>query len=194
MNNKLVALAATLCLGFCTSALAADPAGMSRDAYQAAKDKIEAQHKTERKACDALKANVKDLCQAEAKGKEKVAKAELDAQYKPGPRADEKVKLAKADADYDVAKEKCDDLQGNAKDVCKKDAKAAHASAKGQAKTAAAASEKGRTSAAAADERKDAAKDTADAQYAAAKERCDPMKGDAKDKCVAAAKKKFNKS
>ena len=33
--------------------------------------------------------------------------------------------MAKADATYEVAKERCDDLSGNAKDVCKKDAKAA---------------------------------------------------------------------
>jgi hypothetical protein len=35
---------------------------------------------------------------------------------------------------YDVAKEKCDDLSGNAKDVCVKDAKAAQAKAKAEAK------------------------------------------------------------
>ena len=33
--------------------------------------------------------------------------------------------MKKADAEYDVAKERCDDLAGNAKDVCQKDAKAA---------------------------------------------------------------------
>jgi hypothetical protein len=43
--------------------------------------------------------------------------------------------MAKAEADYDVAKEKCDDQSGNAKDVCKKDAKAAFTSAKADAKS-----------------------------------------------------------
>jgi hypothetical protein len=33
--------------------------------------------------------------------------------------------MAKVDADYAVAKEKCDDFSGNAKDVCVKEAKAA---------------------------------------------------------------------
>ena len=34
--------------------------------------------------------------------------------------------MKKAEAEYEVAKERCDDLAGNAKDVCVKDAKAAH--------------------------------------------------------------------
>jgi hypothetical protein len=46
------------------------------------------------------------------------------------------VRTAKADAAYELAKEKCDDLSGNAKDVCQKDAKAAQASAKADAKAA----------------------------------------------------------
>ena len=43
--------------------------------------------------------------------------------------------IKKADAEYDVAKEKCDDLAGNAKDVCVKDAKAAREKAKTSAKS-----------------------------------------------------------
>jgi hypothetical protein len=135
MNQKLTLLAVAACLGFAGSAFAADTTtGMSKDAYKAAKDKIEAQFKTDKKACDGTKGNAHELCEAEAKGKEKVAKAELEAQYKPGPKADAKVKSTKADADYEVAKEKCDDLQANAKDTCKKEAKATHDSAKAQAK------------------------------------------------------------
>ena len=96
--NKLTSLTIAACLGFAGHAFAADNnAGMSKDAYKAAKDKIE-------------------------------------AQYKPSPKADEKVKDAKADADYDVAKEKCEDQKGNAASACKKEAKAAHDSAKAQAK------------------------------------------------------------
>ena len=118
MKKDLISLAAALCLGFTASAFAADTtAAMSKDAHKAAKEKIEAQYKVDKKACDGMKENAEDLCKAEAKGKEKIAKAELEAQYKPSPKADEKVRLAKADAAYDVAKEKCDDLKGNAKDV-----------------------------------------------------------------------------
>ena len=112
MKPYFTPLCMALCLAFSGAALAA-PGGMSKDAHKAAKDKIEAQYKVDKKACDAMQGNAKDVCQAEAKGKEEVAEAELEAQYKPGARADEKVKLAKADADYNVAKEKCDDAAGD---------------------------------------------------------------------------------
>ena len=137
MNKHLVSLAV---LAFALSGTAF--AAMDKDQYKAEKDKIEATAKADKKACDAMKANAKDICMAEAKGKEKVAKAELEVQYKPGPKADEKAKIAKADATYAVAKEKCDDLQGQAKDSCKKEAKMAHDSAKGSAKAAKAAETK----------------------------------------------------
>jgi hypothetical protein len=139
MKNHLIALTAALCTCFAGAAFAAD--GMSKDAYKAEKDKIEAQAKTEKKACDGMKNNAKDLCQAEAKAKEKIAKAELDAQNHPGARADEKVRLMKAEGEYEVAKEKCEDLKGTAIASCKKDAKVAHDKAKGEAKQAKAASE-----------------------------------------------------
>ena len=42
--------------------------------------------------------------------------------------------MAKADATYEIAKERCDDLTGNAKDVCKKDAKTAFETTKADAK------------------------------------------------------------
>ncbi len=132
--NKLSSLAIAVAFGFAGHAFAADTTGMSKDAYKEAKDKIEAQYKSDKATCDPMKGNAKDVCKADAKGKEKVAKAELEAQYKPSPKNEEKVKTAKADADYDVAKEKCEDQKGSAKSACKKDAKAAHDSAKSQAK------------------------------------------------------------
>ena len=50
------------------------------------------------------------------------------------PEARRDAAKKKAEAEYNVAKEKCDDLSGNAKDVCVKDAKAARAAAESQAK------------------------------------------------------------
>ena len=80
--------------------------------------------------------NAEDICLAEAEGKEEVAKAELEARYKPSRENDYQVKVAKAKADYRVAKERCDDRSGNAKDVCLKEAKAAEAAAIADAKRA----------------------------------------------------------
>lgn len=133
--TKLTSLAVAIAFGLAGAAFAADnTTGMSKDQYKEAKDKIEAQYKTDKAACDPMKGNAKDVCKAEAKGKEKVAKADLEQQYKPSPRNEQKARDAKADADYDVAKEKCDDMKGDAKSACKKEAKAAHDTAKNQAK------------------------------------------------------------
>jgi hypothetical protein len=130
---------------------------------------------------------------AEAKGAEKVAKAELEAQYKPSPRNDEKLAVAKADAAYDVAKERCDDQSGNGKDVCIKDAKAAQVKAKESAKVARASTDTSSSSKAAnvSETKKDATAEKREADYKVAKERCDALSGNAKDSCQSDAKAKF---
>lgn len=94
-----------------------------------------------------------------------------------------KADVAKADTDYKTAKKKCGPLSGNEKDVCQKEAKAAHESAVADAK----AKRKN------GDNNKDAMKDKNDANYDVAKEKCDALSGDAKDKCVAQAKSKYAK-
>jgi hypothetical protein len=161
MKTQITILAAVLSCAFAGQTMA-----LTKEEYKAQDDRISADYKAAREKCNTLKANAKDICVAEAKGAEKVAKAELEAQYKPSPRNDEKVTVAKADAAYDVAKEKCDDLTpsaspgpatspgaapgagagGNAsatsaKDVCMKDAKAAHVKAKEDAKVTKAAAD-----------------------------------------------------
>jgi hypothetical protein len=110
-------------------------ASMSHAEYAAKKDQISAEYKADKAACDKLEGNNKDVCVEKAKGKEKIAKAELEFNY-TGKQADSaKIAIAKADADYDVAKEMCDDKKGNDKDLCVKDAKAAHAKAIADAKS-----------------------------------------------------------
>ena len=140
MNKHLIGLSLALAFGFSGSAFAAD--AMTRDAYKAEKDKIEAQAKADKKACDAMKDNAKDICQAEAKAKEKIAKAELDAKNKPGPKADDKVARMKAEGTYEVAKEKCEDQKGDGMLACKKEAKAAYDKVKADLNAAAKAAPK----------------------------------------------------
>jgi hypothetical protein len=121
--NTLKFTVIALALGFAFSA-SAMAEGMSKQDYKAGKDKIAVEYKSAKAACSPLSGNPKDICVAEAKGKEKVAKAELEASYKPSDKTHYQALVAKAEADYAVAKEKCDDLAGNAKDVCVKEAKA----------------------------------------------------------------------
>jgi hypothetical protein len=54
------------------------------------------------------------VCVAEAKGKKSVAQTELEANYKPSVKASRyDANVAKADSNYSVAIEKCDDKAGN---------------------------------------------------------------------------------
>jgi hypothetical protein len=108
-----------------------DPA---REARKAEDQRIEAAYKADKAKCDPMKGNAKDICMAEAKGKEKVAKAELNAKDdKDQAKAQRKVQDAKAEAAYDVAKQKCDDQKGEAKDACVKQARVERDQAKGKA-------------------------------------------------------------
>ena len=170
-------------------------AGMSKPDYLASKDRIAAEYKTAKAGCDPLSSNAKDVCMAQAKGGEKVAQAELTASYQPTVKARYDVRLARAEADYSVAKEKCDDRAGNAKDVCVKEAQAvrttAKADAKAHMKTTDAKVAAGKEISAA---QKDASADKRDADYAVAKEKCDALAGAAKDACVGSAKANFGKS
>jgi hypothetical protein len=93
-----------------------------------------------------------------------------------------KAAVAHADADYSAAKQACSTQKGNDKDVCIKDAKAAHVQATADAKA------RRKSNAAMADARDD----KMTANYNAAKERCDSLSGDAKDACVKDAKLKYH--
>jgi osmotically-inducible protein OsmY len=123
--------AAAITVAFSAGALAAQ--GMSKDEYKAGKDKIAAEYKSAMAGCRPLAANAKDVCIAEAKGRQKVAQAELEASNRPSDRTRYAVSIAKAEADYSVARQKCDDKAGGDKKACLKEARAAQARAKAEA-------------------------------------------------------------
>lgn len=201
-NPNINAIALALSMLFSAGALAED---MSKRDYDAGKDKISAEYKAAKASCKSLSGNANDICVAEAKGKEKVANADLEASFKATPKNHYKARVAKAEADYAVAIEHCDDKAGNAKDVCVKEAKsaqvAAKADAKAQLKTADAnntadektADARSDANTKTADARKDAEADKTDAQYGVAKEKCDTYAGGAKDRCLDHAKVRYGK-
>ena len=161
----------------------AQAATIPKAEYKASKDRINSEYKTEKAACSSLAGNTKDVCVEEAKAKEKVALAELEYSYTGKPEDRNKALVAKAEANYAVAKEKCDDKAGNDKDVCVKEAKAVEVKALADAKL-------GKDI---GDARKDAADDKRDADYKVAIEKCDAFAGDAKSTCVGAAKSKYGR-
>jgi len=191
MNTfRINAAAAAVCLAFASTAVMAQQS-MSKAEFKAGRDAIAADYKSAKEACKSLSGNAEDICKAQASGNEKVAKAELDARNRPSINASYKARTVRADADYNVAKEKCDDSAGNAKDVCIKEAKAVSVAAKADARVRMKSNEGAQG---AADARSDARNDKRDADYAVAIEKCDSLAGDAKSGCVTEAKKHFGKS
>lgn len=187
LTPKIMAVAAAALMA--TSAFA-----LTADEVKVEKERIASTYKAAKEQCKTLAGNVKDVCEEEAKGQEKVSKAELDYRKDGTEKNRHELAKAKADATYEVAKEKCDALKGNPEDVCEKEAKAEHVKALEAAKVAEAKHEGKPGDARAAnvaEVRKDGAENVREAEYAAAKERCDALSGDVKDKCQADAKRTF---
>ncbi|MBP6405215.1 MAG: hypothetical protein KA335_06140 [Ramlibacter sp.] len=182
--TPLFTLKASLIAAACLALPMAQAATMAKADYKIDKDRISTAYKVDKAVCGALKDNAKDICVEEAKAKEKVGKAELEFNYTGKANDGNKVLVAKAEAAYAVAKEKCDDLAGNTKDVCVKEAKAVEIKALADAKM-------GKEIGIA---KRDAATDKKDADYKVDIEKCDSQTGDVKTLCVSTAKLKFGKS
>jgi hypothetical protein len=183
MNKQLTFKLSLVMAGLLALPLA-QAASMSKADYNSAKTRINASYQAERGACASQTSNAKDICIEEASAKQKVARAELEFDYSGKPADQTKLKQAKAEATYAVAKEKCDDQAGNAKDVCVQEAKAVEVKALADAKMGQQIGEA----------KVDASDAKRDANYKVAVEKCDAMAGDAKASCLSAAKVSFGKS
>jgi hypothetical protein len=195
----MIALFVTAGLGVAGTAAAQMNAPMtapiSKASYTQAVKDADAQYKIAKDACASLSGNAKDICVAEAKGKASVAKADALAAYKHTPKDRENARIAHAQANYNVAIEKCDDLAGNPKDVCVKEAKSQLVKGKANAKVDRVASDTNKEAATKqAEARKDATADKREAEYKVAIEKCDALAGPAKDACVSNAKAQFGKN
>ena len=179
IQTGLAATAAAILLAFGAPALAAT----SKADYSAAKDRADADYKTASDACKGISGNPKDVCMAEAKATRIKATAMAEADYKNTPKARADATNSAADADYDVARQRCDAKTGNEKDVCVKEAKAAQIKVKADAK----ATQKSAVA------RNDAADDKRDADYKVAMEKCDALAGASKDNCQSSAKSTYGK-
>lgn len=183
MNKQLTFKLSLVMAGLLALPLA-QAADMSKADYNTTKTRIGAEYKAARSACASQSANAKDVCVEEAGAKQKVARAELEYGYSGKPADQTKVKVAKAESAYAVAKEKCDDQAGNAKDVCVKEAKAVELKALADAKMG---QEIGEA-------KVDASEAKRDADYKVAVEKCDALAGDTKDSCLSAARRTFGKN
>jgi hypothetical protein len=175
-----VVRAAVLCVGAVALVAGARAAG-DRSAYEQARQSASSSYETARNRCDAMSGNARDICVAEAKATRTKAEQRAELAYEDTPKTRERAKKEIAEADYKVARERCNERSGNDKDVCIKVAKAvrtrAEADAKAERKTVEA--------------RNDAAKQKREADYKVAAEKCEALSGDAKSACVAKAKARY---
>jgi hypothetical protein len=176
--SRLSTIATALSTVLAIACATAQAANFSKTSYDSARADIKATYKAERENCGALAGNARDICVEQAKGREAVALAQLEYNY-TGKAADEqKLYAVRADTRYELAKERCDDLGGDSKDVCLRQARTEHEKAQADIKLA---------------KKVTSAIDEADqsrmkADFKLAIEKCSQLAGDAKDSCVSAAK------
>lgn len=123
MKKKSTVIVATLALLFAGGAHA-----------QSQSENLDQQHKAAMEKCGGMSGNAKDICKAEADGQKKVGEAQAKASQRDTPKNRLELQEAKADAEYKVAKERCDDQVGDAKSACQKQAKASRDLAMAEAK------------------------------------------------------------
>jgi hypothetical protein len=191
LAKPLTALAAALFLWLAGASV--HSAALTEADYKAQKAVISTQYTTENAACKVLSGNARDICIQEAKGHEKISEAQLEADYQPSDKHQFEVRMAKAEAAYAVANEKCDDSAGNIEDVCRKEATSAYVTAKANAKLIEATLNANTEARAKTSEAvKDANTEKRFAAYAVAKEKCEALVGDTKTSCINSAKIEFS--
>jgi len=179
MNRSIASMFAVLLVAALSPAAQADDKTAVDQALATAK----AHYKTAEKQCGSLAGNARDVCIAEAKLNR--VRAENDAELAHEDSVKNRRGAAEnlAKAQYDVARERCDDKGGNLKDVCVQEAKAGLEKSMADAR----AYEKS------ADADNEAAKVRRDADFKVELQKCEALAGDAKSACVNRAKAAFGK-
>jgi hypothetical protein len=91
--------------------------------YDQTVNQAKADYKAARAKCNELGGNAKDVCVKEAKAAEKSAVADAKAEKK-NAGSDANANADKREAEFKIAKEKCESMSGNTKDICEKEAEA----------------------------------------------------------------------
>ncbi len=165
-----------------TAALNHDPA-----TYRNLTQKAESEYRAATAKCDARSGNDKDICMAEARLVRIRTEADALAKYNNTAAGRARARTSLADAEYDLAKAKCDAKSGADKDSCMDNAKSVHTAALADAK----ADRTATTSSGASTGGSQASggglvtgTDTRDPAKAAAVDKCAQMGADAKAGCL----------
>jgi osmotically-inducible protein OsmY len=133
MKTLIATLLATVAgasfAGAPTAALNHDPV-----TYRNLTQKAESEYRAATAKCDARSGNEKDVCMAEARLARTRTEANALSKYNNTPVGRARARTSLADAEYDLAKAKCDAKSGADKDGCLDNAKSVHTAALADAK------------------------------------------------------------
>jgi hypothetical protein len=119
-----------------SSAVDAPRSLMSPADYSTAKKAIESGARASLAQCRDQEGQARDVCKAEARADERVRKADLEAEYRGTVAAGADAKLARAKAQFEVAKARCSSERGEDKLSCMRAAREDKARALSAAKLA----------------------------------------------------------
>ena len=187
MNRYMLGIVAVTALA--STGAWAQAAPQSAEEYKAAVARADADYSVARERCNTSAGTTKAICVAEAKAAEKRAKADAMVAYKNTDQARNDARVEYAEADYMVAKERCREQGGNARDICMEEARAAETKAKADAKASATADSAAKDSSPneEAVQSREAPPATETGERAAARAQCDQMSGNAREECISAA-------
>jgi hypothetical protein len=124
MNARLSVGAALLAAAFATGALAQAPAPAAPQSQEAQQRSAREMQKAAMERCESMKDNAQEICEREVEGQKKIAEAEAKVRERDTPKNRLELAEVKAEAEYKVAVQRCDDQVGDGKSACQKVAKA----------------------------------------------------------------------
>ncbi len=178
---KTTILATLLATAISASYAAAPTAALNHDpaTYKNVTQKAAADYKLALEACKDMSGNAKTVCMEEAKATRARTEADAVAQYNNTTAGRAKARAAVADADFSVAKAKCNDAAGAEKDSCLANANAVHTAAVADVKA-----DRAMAGATPVTTSPNTAAATRDATKAAAVDKCAQIAGNSKTGCL----------
>jgi hypothetical protein len=170
----------------------ADPV-MGKEDVKAQKVRIEEQYDQAQARCRRVQGPARELCNEQARGERDIQAAELQMRIQPSADNDEKVRLARAEASYSKSLVRCREFDGQAKRVCRDDAKTTFEAAKSEAKLQKDVMAQTLRSEGTVRERTVAADRAAEAQFQQVRERCGMLPAEGRQNCLEDAKRRFGK-
>lgn len=127
-----IRIALVAALGWCGASLAAEPAPSHALALQ----RVDADYEAARARCDPLAGQVQEICLAAARAARLIEKADIAARAQGTSKARYDAQIARAEAEFVVAKERCGLRAGAARELCTAEARVAEARSKDEARRA----------------------------------------------------------